>query len=52
MLYCDNHCETCNKYSSVHYHGTESTEYNCIIMNKDVTVIYDEDGREIERKVW
>ncbi|MBQ2610184.1 MAG: hypothetical protein II586_07500 [Butyrivibrio sp.] len=49
---CDNHCETCGKYTSVHYNGGEYTEYNCLVANKDVKVIYDENGNEEKREIW
>lgn len=49
---CDNHCETCGKYAAVHYYGCKYTEYSCIVANKDVKVIYDENGNEEKREVW
>lgn len=49
---CDNHCETCGKYTSVHYNGGKYTEYNCLVANKDVKVIYDEKGNEEKREIW
>ena len=49
---CNNNCEICGKYTSVHHNGGEYTEYSCIVANKDVKVIYDEDGNEESRKVW
>ena len=52
MISCDNQCETCNKYTSVHHNGNEYTEYKCIVANKDVKVIYDEHGKEEKREVW
>ena len=48
---CDNNCETCNKYTTVHYNGTQYTEYNRLVAGKDVKVIYDENGNEIKREV-
>ena len=52
MIKCDNQCETCGKYTSVHYCGTEYKEYDCVIANKYVKVVYDEDGKEICREVF
>lgn len=49
---CDNNCESCGKYTSVHYNGGEYTEYSCLVANKDVKVIYDENGNEEKREVW
>lgn len=51
-LNCDHQCETCGKYTSVHYNGGKYTEYNCLVANKDVTVVYDENGNEVDRKVF
>ena len=50
MVSCDNQCEVCRKYTTVHY-GTEYTEYNCIVADKDVRVVYDENGNEERREV-
>lgn len=52
MVNCDNNCESCGKYTSVHYNGSEYTEYNCLVANKDVKVIYDENGDEEKREIW
>lgn len=52
MINCDNRCENCGKYTSVHYSGDEWTEYKCIVAGKDVKVIYDEDGEEIKREIY
>ena len=49
---CNNNCETCGKYTSVHYNGGKYTEYSCIVANKDVKVLYDEKGKEKQRIVW
>jgi hypothetical protein len=49
MINCDNQCETCRKYTTVHYNGTEYVEYNCIVAGKDVKVVYDENGNEERR---
>lgn len=51
MIKCDNQCEVCGKYTTVHYKGTEYKEYNCIVANKDVKVVYDENGNEERREV-
>ncbi len=51
MVKCDNQCEVCRKYTTVHYNGTEYTEYNCIVADKDVRVVYDENGNEERREV-
>ena len=52
MVTCDNQCETCGKYTTVHYNGTEYTEYKCIVADKDVKVIYDENGNEARREIF
>ena len=52
MISCDNQCETCGRWTSVHSNGGEYTEYKCIVANKDVTIIYDEDGNEERREVY
>lgn len=52
MINCDNQCEVCGKYTTVRYNGTEYTEYNCIIADKDVRVVYDENGNEEHREVF
>lgn len=52
MINCDNQCENCGKYTTVHYNGTEYTEYNCIVADKDVRVVYDENGNEEHREVF
>lgn len=49
---CDNHCETCGKYTSVHHNGGEYTEYHCLITDKYVKIIYDENGDEADREVF
>ena len=49
---CNNQCEECGKYTTVKYNSGKYTEYNCILANKDVKVIYGEDGKEIKREVW
>lgn len=51
-IICDNHCETCGKYWSVHYCGCEYTKYTCCVANKEVKVIYDKNGNEEKREVW
>lgn len=52
MINCDNQCENCGKYTTVHYNGTEYTEYNCIVADKDVRVVYDGNGNEEHREVY
>ncbi len=52
MISCDNQCETCGKWTSVHSNGTEYTEYSCFVANKDVKIIYDENGNEERREVF
>ena len=44
MITCDNDCANCGKYTSVQYNGGEYTEYYCLVANKYVKKIYDEDG--------
>ena len=51
MVECDNQCEKCKKYTTVHCKGTEYTVYNCLVANKDVKVVYDETGNEKRREV-
>ena len=51
MINCDNQCEKCRKYTTVHYNGTEYTEYNCLVADKDVRVVYDEYGNEVRREI-
>lgn len=51
MISCDNQCEKCGKYTVVHYQGAEYTEYRCPVANKDVKVVYDENGNEERREV-
>lgn len=51
MVNCDNQCEVCRKYTTVHYNGTEYIEYNYIVADKDVRVVYDENGNEKRREV-
>ena len=48
---CDNQCENCGRYTTVHYNGTEYTEYDCIIADKCVRVVYDENGNEVRREI-
>ena len=52
MVNCDNQCGVCEKYTTVHCNGTDYTEYHCIVADKDVKVVYDEDGNEVHREVW
>lgn len=49
---CDNQCEKCGKYTTVKYNGSKYTEYSCIFANKDVKVVYDDEGKEVKREVW
>lgn len=49
---CDNNCESCGKYTSVHCNGGKYTEYSCLVANKDVKIIYDENGNEEKREIW
>lgn len=51
MINCDNNCEDCRKYTSVHHQGIEYTEYNCLVADKNVRVIYDENGKEERREI-
>lgn len=46
MIYCDNKCEQCNKYSTEHF-SYPIHEYDCIMANK--TIVYNEVTKE--RKV-
>ena len=52
MMNCDNNCETCGKYTTSHYCGTEYVEYHCIAADKYVKVSYDEKGNEESREVF
>ena len=52
MIKCDYDCDKCGKYTTVHYRGREYTEYNCLVMNKDVKKIYDEDGNVVDTEVF
>lgn len=48
---CDNQCESCGRYTSVHFNGGEYTEFHCPIAHKYVKIIYDENGNEERREV-
>ena len=52
MIMCNNNCEDCRKYTSVHYNGTEYTEYDCLVANKSIKIIYDENGTEERREIF
>ena len=52
MINCDNQCEKCGKYTTAHYNGAEYKEHNCIVADKDVRVVYDENGNEERREVF
>lgn len=49
---CGNNCEICGKYTAVHYCGNQYKEYNCIVANKNVKIIYDENGNEEKREIY
>lgn len=52
MFICDNNCEGCGKWTSVHSNGNKYTEYHCILTDKYVRIIYDEKGKEEKREVF
>lgn len=49
---CDNNCESCEKYTSVHSNGGEYTEYHCLTANKYVKIVYDKNGNEERREIY
>lgn len=49
---CDNQCEECGKYTAVKYNGGRYAEYSCIFANKNVKVVYDDEGKEVKREIW